>query len=180
MPRQSTSTHVQTKGWRHSSVAVTLLAEMAERRKATGQRVVELREKKRWSQEELATNSGLSVKTISRLENGRYESRRNTIDRVADALGVSADDIDPPPSAPLGLGQEPDAAPASEELQAIREDLSALREEVSTIAEAVTRLLDPAGQFAQALGAIGQQDASPPDTQSSTRGRRGARRAADG
>lgn len=182
MARTYPSRDVQTKGWRHSSVAVSLLAEMAERRKAVGQRVVTLREKRRWSQEELATAAKLSVKTISRLENGRYESRRLTIDRVADALGVNADDLDPAPAGPLGLGEngaEPDAAmvPASE-LQAIRADLAGIREDMAQITDLMQQLLDPLAGLLSAQEAVAQHTAEPAPRRAAPKQRQGGRRKA--
>lgn len=152
------STRVRSMGWRHSSVAVTLLAEMRERQQAVGKRVVELRERQRLSQEDLAGKAGVSTKTISRLENGRYESRRNTIERVAVALGVSADDLDPAPAAPLGLGgpaTHHDVVERSE-LQAILEELRALREDIAVIARAVA-LPSESGEVSQAADRLGAQ-----------------------
>ncbi len=177
MARKDPSRGVQTKGWRHSSVAVTLLAEMAERREAVGQRVVELREQQRWSQEELATKAGVSVKTVSRLENGRYESRRGTIDRVADALGITADELDPPP-APLGLGADPRVPASAAEIQEIRADVAALREDVGQIVELMQQLRDPLADLLRTQAEAGQQVGVPAPSHAKGKPRSGGRRAA--
>lgn len=84
-----------------------MLAVMEEHRKAAGQRLVKLREAAGLNQEELASNAKLSVKTVSRFENGRHDGRRTTVRALANALNVSESDILGPPPSPLGL----DAAP---------------------------------------------------------------------
>ena len=45
------------------------------------------------SQEELAERSGLSLRTIQRIENGETEPRGDSLKRVAAALGVTPNDI---------------------------------------------------------------------------------------
>lgn len=57
------------------------------------QRVKELRNRKGFSQETLAENSGLSLRTIQRIENGESEPRGDTLKRLADSLNVSADEL---------------------------------------------------------------------------------------
>lgn len=52
----------------------------------------ELRERKRWSQQRLAIESGLAIATISRIENGR-PLMPSTKRVLADALGVRPEDI---------------------------------------------------------------------------------------
>ena len=56
-------------------------------------RVKELRMKKGFSQDELAELSGLSLRTIQRVENGETVSRGDTLKRLAVTLQVSADEI---------------------------------------------------------------------------------------
>lgn len=92
-------------GWTRRSVGVSLLLAMEAHRKAAGLRVVQLREARDWTQEDLAHAAELSVKTISRFENGRHDGRRTTVDRIATALGVQKAVIEGEPPAPLGLGE---------------------------------------------------------------------------
>ncbi len=78
---------------------------MDEHRKQAGQRLVQIRDAKGWSQEDLAREAGLSTKTISRFENGRHDGRRDTVRRIVEALGVEEIDLVGPPPDPLGLSQ---------------------------------------------------------------------------
>lgn len=61
--------------------------------KDLGKRVKELRIRKGLSQEELAENSGLSLRTIQRIENGENEPRGDTLKRLSNSLNVSPDEI---------------------------------------------------------------------------------------
>lgn len=56
-------------------------------------RVKELRARRGLSQEQLADTSGLSLRTIQRIENGETVSRGDTLRRLAIALQVSPDEI---------------------------------------------------------------------------------------
>ncbi|WP_418603392.1 DUF4870 domain-containing protein [Hwangdonia sp.] len=56
-------------------------------------RVKALRKRKGFSQEELTENSGLSLRTIQRIENGETEPRGDTLKRLANALHVTPDDL---------------------------------------------------------------------------------------
>ena len=56
-------------------------------------RVKELRSRKGLSQEQLAENSGLSLRTIQRIENGETEPRGETLKRLMNALEVTPDDL---------------------------------------------------------------------------------------
>lgn len=96
-------------GWTRKSAAVSVLLAMEEHRRQAGLRVVQLRESKGWGQEDLAHHANVSVKTVSRFENGRHEGRRTTVRQIAQALGVDETDIVGEPPAPLGLGAEPPA-----------------------------------------------------------------------
>ena len=58
-----------------------------------GKRVKELRKRKGISQEVLAEESGLSLRTIQRIENDETEPRGDTIKRLAVALDTSPDEI---------------------------------------------------------------------------------------
>ena len=55
-----------------------------------GERLRRARDRRDWTQEELARRSGVPVVTISRIENDRYgeRPRQSTIRRLAEALGV--------------------------------------------------------------------------------------------
>ena len=56
-------------------------------------RVKNLRIRKGYSQEELAEKSGLSLRTIQRIENGETEPRGDSLQRLAVAFEVSPDEI---------------------------------------------------------------------------------------
>ncbi|WP_298236849.1 DUF4870 domain-containing protein [uncultured Algibacter sp.] len=55
--------------------------------------VKSLRKKNGFSQEELAETSGLSLRTIQRIENGETESRGDTLKRLATTLNVTPDEL---------------------------------------------------------------------------------------
>lgn len=57
------------------------------------QRIKNLRNRKGFSQEELSEKTGLSLRTVQRVENGETEPRGDTLKRLALAFGVSADEI---------------------------------------------------------------------------------------
>ncbi len=57
-------------------------------RPSIGQRVRKERERRVWSQSDLARESGVQKTTISRIENGHHEPRQDTVRRLAGALGV--------------------------------------------------------------------------------------------
>lgn len=57
------------------------------------QRVKELRNQKGMTQELLAENSGLSLRTIQRIENNETEPRGDSLKRLAIALNTTPDDI---------------------------------------------------------------------------------------
>lgn len=56
-------------------------------------RVKELRSRKGLSQEQLAEISGLSLRTIQRIENGETEPRGETLKRLMSALDAAPDDL---------------------------------------------------------------------------------------
>ncbi|QHT65493.1 helix-turn-helix domain-containing protein [Rhodocytophaga rosea] len=60
---------------------------------ALNKRVKELRLRKGLSQEQLAEDAGLSLRTIQRIENGETLPHGDTLTRLAIALKVSPDDI---------------------------------------------------------------------------------------
>lgn len=57
------------------------------------QRIKSLRSRKGYSQEELAERTGLSLRTIQRIENGETEPRGDSLKRLADAFDVPPDEI---------------------------------------------------------------------------------------
>ena len=54
-------------------------------------KIKELRESKGLSQEELCENSGISLRTIQRIENGESVPRGSTLKTIASSLNVSPD-----------------------------------------------------------------------------------------
>ena len=56
-------------------------------------KVKELRKRKGFSQEELTENSGLSLRTIQRIENGETEPTGETLKRISNALNVSPEEL---------------------------------------------------------------------------------------
>lgn len=61
--------------------------------KQLSKRVKDLRNRRGISQELLAENSGLSLRTIQRIENGETEPRGDTLKRLADTLNVTPDEL---------------------------------------------------------------------------------------
>jgi transcriptional regulator with XRE-family HTH domain len=130
-------------GWTRKSAGVSVLLAMEEHRRQAGARVLQLREAKRWTHEDLAHAAGLSVKTVSRFEKGRNEGRRTTIRKLAQALNVDEADIIGAPPAPLGLGvvQSDDAGNEAaatlrqlvERQEAVEQALVALTQELATL-----------------------------------------------
>ncbi|MEO2070020.1 MAG: helix-turn-helix domain-containing protein [Zunongwangia sp.] len=57
------------------------------------ERVTELRNRKGFSQEVLAEDSGLSLRTIQRIENGETTPRGDTLQRIAKGLGVTSEEL---------------------------------------------------------------------------------------
>jgi len=56
-------------------------------------RMKELRTRKGFSQEELSEKTGLSLRTIQRIENGETEPRGDSLKRLALAFDVTSDDL---------------------------------------------------------------------------------------
>jgi putative transcriptional regulator len=57
-------------------------------KKAIGQRIIELRTKKGWSQADLAREAGKDRQAIEKLENGRVNPTLYSLLQIAEALGV--------------------------------------------------------------------------------------------
>ena len=66
-----------------------------ETRKRIGMRVKVLRKQAGLSQEELGERAGLGRSHIGRIEDGAFGSQVETIQQVAEALGMTVDIIDP-------------------------------------------------------------------------------------
>lgn len=89
---------------------------MALDRKRMATNLVRLREEKRWTQAKLVEESGVSLRTVQRIEKPKLqdttEIRYSTIEKLADALGTTAEAIsdgaslaaDPPTATPDLLG----------------------------------------------------------------------------
>jgi transcriptional regulator with XRE-family HTH domain len=63
-----------------------------------GQRLLELRHERKWSQEQVALKSGLTVRTIRNLERGVTEPDRihpETYERLATLFGIAVEELDP-------------------------------------------------------------------------------------
>lgn len=58
-----------------------------------GEKIRQLRYRKRFTQQKLAQEAGLSVTQVSRIEKGVHTPRFSTIDRLAEALGVDPDEL---------------------------------------------------------------------------------------
>lgn len=58
-----------------------------------GKRIKEIREKIGMTQTELSNKSGISQEHISRLENDRFTFNVKTADKLAQALGVTLNDL---------------------------------------------------------------------------------------
>ena len=61
--------------------------------KIVASKIKELRKRKGFSQEELSENSGLSLRTIQRLENGETKPRGDTLKRLAASFGIPPEEI---------------------------------------------------------------------------------------
>ena len=61
--------------------------------KDLAKRIKELRIRKGFSQEELSENSGLSLRTIQRIENGETDPRGDSLQKLSYSLGVTPDEI---------------------------------------------------------------------------------------
>lgn len=61
--------------------------------KVLASRIKDLRNRNGFSQEELAEKTGLSLRTIQRIENGETEPRGDSLKRIAIIYGVSPDEI---------------------------------------------------------------------------------------
>lgn len=133
-------------GWTRRNVGVTVLLAMDEHRKQAGQRLAQIRDSQGLSQEDLARETGLSVKTISRFENGKHDGRRDTVRRLVAALKVEEADLLGPPPDPLGLGQPSQLdriERALGEISDLRDDVKKLARTVAQQSRELRALRDP-------------------------------------
>lgn len=131
---------VPSLGWTERSLGATFLRVLADHRRQQGERVAGFREALGWSQETLAQHAGVSVKTISRLENGRHEGRGETLRHIAEALGVSISDVMGPPPPALALGEPSQLDRIEAGLVQISEQLEKLSRAHAQTRRAVSRL----------------------------------------
>ena len=83
------STNVRSLGWTRRDIAATFQRMLQDRYRRAGREIRRLRKARGLSQEELAHRAGMSMKTVSRTENGGdHEHRGSTYRRLAEALNV--------------------------------------------------------------------------------------------
>ncbi len=75
-----------------------------EEAKAVGKRIVELRSTKGWTQEDLASNAELNIKTVKSAERGRRAVQMRSLKKLASALAVPVESL----TAPRPAGNEPE------------------------------------------------------------------------
>ncbi|MCC3157025.1 helix-turn-helix domain-containing protein [Hymenobacter sp. 15J16-1T3B] len=121
-------------------------------------RILTIRKSRGLSQEMLAEQSGVSLRTIQRVEQGDTVPRGHTLQALAAALGVTLDEFRAaperamvPPAGPAELGSSPLTVPTAAQVPALRpaaEDEAALAH-VRLLASAPALREDP--QFLQLL-----------------------------
>ena len=74
-----------------------------------GKRIKTMRVERRWTLELVAKNSGVSISTLSKIENGQVSASFDTITKIAGAFGLSFSDLFKP-SASLSAGPRPPVA----------------------------------------------------------------------
>ena len=89
-----------------------------------GERLKQLRKEAGLTQEELAKKVGLKKQNISRYENSHVEPNIRTAKRIADALGVSIEEMAvgvslPSPSAPAPVPLSPDESQLVEDYRGL-------------------------------------------------------------
>lgn len=89
-----------------------------------GERLKQLRKEAGLTQEELAKKVGLKKQNISRYENSHVEPNIRTAKRIADALGVSIEEMAvgvslPSPSAPAPVALSPDESQLVEDYRGL-------------------------------------------------------------
>lgn len=79
--------------YRVSILRMTLTPQMARDRLRAMSRVKDQREKKKLTQQELAGKAGISIRGLQSVESGQSNPTLRTMQRIADALGVSVADL---------------------------------------------------------------------------------------
>ena len=59
-----------------------------------GQRIKTIRKEKGISQAKLAEDSGIGIASVQRIEYGQFQPKKETVHKIAKALGVSDTDLD--------------------------------------------------------------------------------------
>jgi transcriptional regulator with XRE-family HTH domain len=78
----------------------------------TGKKIFDLRIRRGWTQEDLADNAGVTVRTIQRIETGATQPRLYTLKALASVLGTEVESLLHPDPA---TGQVSQASPAVEQ-----------------------------------------------------------------
>lgn len=117
--------------WTSREVAERLAAQMSSYREQLGRRVVRYREAKGWNQEDLAYHSGVSNRTIQRLERGQHDGRVKTIQALARALDVDESDLRGPPPEEAGDDLRPLVSSLAEQVARLSEQIDRLEREQS-------------------------------------------------
>lgn len=58
-----------------------------------GQRITKLRNDRAWTQEDLSAESGVSVRSISSIENAKFSTTLETIEKLAKGFGTSVQSL---------------------------------------------------------------------------------------
>lgn len=103
-----------------------------------GETIRDAREKKNWTQDQLAQSLGVSVMTIKNWEVGRH-TPKNAIGRIEDVLGVTLRETTQRPTGP--------AIDKASDAQLIGELLTRLSERDNTIAKLRRQLDDPTAGY---------------------------------
>ena len=91
-------------------------------RRMIGQRIKQLRQQKYWTQRELGVQAGIEPKNIGGYESGRLRAGRKVLEKFAQALGVTFQDLTQPQAASeFGRAQDPELAQLVGELSLLPE-----------------------------------------------------------
>lgn len=82
--------------WTRSDLAAMFQRMVSERYGALAENVKRERKARGWGHPELSKASGVSIGTLSRIENGRHEARNHTVRQLAKAFEMSFTDLLPP------------------------------------------------------------------------------------
>lgn len=95
---------------------------IAEANKIIGRNISRRREDLGLSQAQLAKSTGLTIKSISQIENGHSQARRSNLDAIANALGCSRADL---------YTSAESAAAAQKDIDERKLDAKAMREKIA-------------------------------------------------